>query len=304
MLKSALSPSHAVPSVLLATALLAALATTALASPVMHVEAAADALTESINTSDPNFWIKIVVIVVLVIASGIVAECRMFSNGSDGTGAPKRHPIIDLGKLSNLKLSRFHSHLSSLLSRAPESLRSCPRFGTFTAPSVPTCSPSPSISHPVPPYQMSLDEMNLKILSSSGGEKEKRYAARIMPIRKNGHLLLVTLLLTNTLINESLPVLFDSIFGGGQYPGVVWVMFLSSRIMCFIFPFMGCVLYLHEIQRISQFVFPNASNPLHQASSPLSSPPPSSSSSPRSSRRLSARDMVSPSGPSLRGKRA
>ncbi|KAJ1964698.1 hypothetical protein IWQ62_002859 [Dispira parvispora] len=62
---------------------------------------------------------------------------------------------------------------------------------------------------------MSIDETNLHILSISGDERQKRYAARIQPIRKNGHWLLVTLLLTNTLVNESLPIIMDSIFGGG-----------------------------------------------------------------------------------------
>ncbi|KAJ1657761.1 hypothetical protein IWQ61_002885 [Dispira simplex] len=62
---------------------------------------------------------------------------------------------------------------------------------------------------------MSIDETNLHILSISGDERQKRYAARIQPIRKNGHWLLVTLLLVNTLVNESLPIIMDSIFGGG-----------------------------------------------------------------------------------------
>ncbi|KAJ1928196.1 hypothetical protein IWQ60_002274 [Tieghemiomyces parasiticus] len=62
---------------------------------------------------------------------------------------------------------------------------------------------------------MSLDETNLHILSVSGDERQRKYAARIKPIRKNGHWLLVTLLLVNTLINESLPIIMDSIFGGG-----------------------------------------------------------------------------------------
>jgi metal transporter CNNM len=63
---------------------------------------------------------------------------------------------------------------------------------------------------------MSLDETNLSILANSGTELQRKRARRIVPIRKNGHLLLTTLLLTNTVINETLPVLFDSIFGGGK----------------------------------------------------------------------------------------
>lgn len=41
-----------------------------------------------------------------------------------------------------------------------------------------------------------------------------------MPIRKNGHLLLVTLLLSNMIVNETLPVIADPVLGGG-FQGVV-----------------------------------------------------------------------------------
>ncbi|KAJ2823904.1 hypothetical protein IWW50_003578, partial [Coemansia erecta] len=62
---------------------------------------------------------------------------------------------------------------------------------------------------------MSLDETNLHILATSGSEQQQKYARRIQPIRKNGHWLLVTLLLGNTVINETLPIMLDSILGGG-----------------------------------------------------------------------------------------
>ncbi|KAI9207610.1 uncharacterized protein BJ171DRAFT_596620 [Polychytrium aggregatum] len=58
---------------------------------------------------------------------------------------------------------------------------------------------------------MSLDETNLSILKSSGSDTQRIWAAKIEPIRKNGHLLLVTLLLANTIVNETLPILLDSI---------------------------------------------------------------------------------------------
>ncbi|KAJ8663084.1 hypothetical protein O0I10_001261 [Lichtheimia ornata] len=62
---------------------------------------------------------------------------------------------------------------------------------------------------------MSQDVTNLAILSAAGTPKQRKYAARIMPIRKNGHLLLTALLLTNTVLNETLPVLIDGLFGQG-----------------------------------------------------------------------------------------
>ncbi|EKM54434.1 uncharacterized protein PHACADRAFT_123492 [Phanerochaete carnosa HHB-10118-sp] len=62
---------------------------------------------------------------------------------------------------------------------------------------------------------MSLDETQLHILSISGTPKQREYARKIEPIRKNGHLLLVTLLLANMIANETLPVISDPVLGGG-----------------------------------------------------------------------------------------
>ena len=51
--------------------------------------------------------------------------------------------------------------------------------------------------------------------------KQKEYAKKIEPIRRNGHLLLVTLLLANMIVNESLPIIADPILGGGVQSVVV-----------------------------------------------------------------------------------
>ncbi|KAJ2161534.1 hypothetical protein GGF46_001389 [Coemansia sp. RSA 552] len=76
---------------------------------------------------------------------------------------------------------------------------------------------------------MSLDETNLHILATSGTETQREYARRIQPIRKNGHWLLVTLLLANTIINETLPILMDSVLGGG----VMAVLVSTASIVLF-----------------------------------------------------------------------
>ncbi|KAF9005221.1 hypothetical protein BDQ17DRAFT_1354066 [Cyathus striatus] len=68
---------------------------------------------------------------------------------------------------------------------------------------------------------MSLDETQLHVLSISGTPKQKEYAKKIKPIRQNGHLLLVTLLLSNMIVNESLPVIADPVLGGGFQSVVV-----------------------------------------------------------------------------------
>ncbi|KAJ3519637.1 hypothetical protein NM688_g9272 [Phlebia brevispora] len=68
---------------------------------------------------------------------------------------------------------------------------------------------------------MSLDETQLNVLSISGTPDQKMYANKIKPIRKDGHLLLVTLLLANMIVNETLPVISDPVLGGGVQSVVV-----------------------------------------------------------------------------------
>ncbi|KAH9009170.1 hypothetical protein EDB84DRAFT_1547896 [Lactarius hengduanensis] len=68
---------------------------------------------------------------------------------------------------------------------------------------------------------MSLDETQLHVLSISGTPRQRKYANQIKPIRQNGHLLLVTLLLANMITNESLPVISDPILGGGVQSVIV-----------------------------------------------------------------------------------
>ncbi|KAF8340329.1 uncharacterized protein EI90DRAFT_2906895, partial [Cantharellus anzutake] len=68
---------------------------------------------------------------------------------------------------------------------------------------------------------MSLDETQLRVLSVSGSHKQQEYAQKIQPIRKNGHLLLTTLLLGNMIVNETLPVLSEKVLGGGLQAVIV-----------------------------------------------------------------------------------
>ncbi|KAF8530139.1 hypothetical protein BU17DRAFT_22833, partial [Hysterangium stoloniferum] len=62
---------------------------------------------------------------------------------------------------------------------------------------------------------MSLDETQLNVLATSGTAKQREYAKKIIPVRKNGHLLLVSLLLANMIVNETLPIISDRVLGGG-----------------------------------------------------------------------------------------
>ena len=99
---------------------------------------------------------------------------------------------------------------------------------------------------------MSIDATNLAILKVSGTPSEKYCAAKIEPIRKNGHLLLVTLLLVNTIVNETLPILFDAL----NFHGVAAVLSSTALIVVFgeILPQAVCSRYGLQIGAF--FAFP------------------------------------------------
>lgn len=68
---------------------------------------------------------------------------------------------------------------------------------------------------------MSLDETQLSVLMQTGDEKQREQARKIMPIRKDGHLLLTTLLIANMITNETLPVIFDPLLPSGVISVVI-----------------------------------------------------------------------------------
>ncbi|WWC92621.1 uncharacterized protein L201_007580 [Kwoniella dendrophila CBS 6074] len=63
----------------------------------------------------------------------------------------------------------------------------------------------------------SVDPTQLQVLSISGTPKQQDYARKILPVRKDSHLLLTTLILGNMIVNEALPVVMDTVIGGGIY---------------------------------------------------------------------------------------
>eukprot|EP00835_Amoeboradix_gromovi_P005356 NODE_495_length_7749_cov_0.107974.p4 type:complete len:312 gc:universal NODE_495_length_7749_cov_0.107974:1419-2354(+) len=62
---------------------------------------------------------------------------------------------------------------------------------------------------------LSLDVTNLQVLIDSGDPQQKKYAKKILPLRKKGHWLLSTLLISNVIVNETLPILTESLYTGG-----------------------------------------------------------------------------------------
>ncbi|KAI5477554.1 DUF21 and CBS domain containing protein [Pseudohyphozyma bogoriensis] len=60
------------------------------------------------------------------------------------------------------------------------------------------------------------------VLSTSGSEQEKSDALKVLKLLERGrHWVLVCLLLSNVIVNESLPIFLDSILGGGAYAVVL-----------------------------------------------------------------------------------
>lgn len=76
---------------------------------------------------------------------------------------------------------------------------------------------------------MGQDEIYLEVLRNSGDEKEQLYAGKVLRLLKRGkHWVLVTLLLSNVITNETLPIVLDRSLGGG-WPAVVSSTALIGR---------------------------------------------------------------------------
>ncbi|KAG0369384.1 hypothetical protein BGX24_002433 [Mortierella sp. AD032] len=89
---------------------------------------------------------------------------------------------------------------------------------------------------------MGLDETNLHVLMASGSPKEQFHAETVFGLLSRGkHWVLVTLLLGNVIVNETLPVVLDSELGGG----VVAILISTLLIVVFgeIIPQAVCARY-------------------------------------------------------------
>ncbi|KAG9573554.1 DUF21-domain-containing protein, partial [Aureobasidium melanogenum] len=77
---------------------------------------------------------------------------------------------------------------------------------------------------------MGQDEIYLQVIATSGEGSEKKSAAKVLRLLKKGkHWVLVTLLLSNVITNETLPIVLDRSLGGG------WPAVLSSTVLIVIF---------------------------------------------------------------------
>lgn len=73
---------------------------------------------------------------------------------------------------------------------------------------------------------MGQDGVYLQVIATSGEGKEQRHAERVYQLLKRGkHWVLVTLLLSNVIVNETLPIVLDRSLGGG------WPAVLGSTVL-------------------------------------------------------------------------
>lgn len=89
---------------------------------------------------------------------------------------------------------------------------------------------------------MGQDEMYLKVISNSGTNEERNHAERVLKLMGHGkHWVLVTLLLSNVITNETLPIVLDRCFDGGWKAVVI----SSALVVVFgeIIPQAVCVRY-------------------------------------------------------------
>ncbi|KAH0614769.1 uncharacterized protein H6S33_000405 [Morchella sextelata] len=89
---------------------------------------------------------------------------------------------------------------------------------------------------------MGQDEIYLQVIEQSGEGAERIHAKKVLRLLKRGkHWVLVTLLLSNVITNETLPIVLDRSLGGG------WPAVLSSTVLIVIFgeiiPQSACVRY-------------------------------------------------------------
>ena len=86
------------------------------------------------------------------------------------------------------------------------------------------CSDGTGKSSPIFEYKELIalqDEVYLQVIRTSGDASERKHAARVLRLLKKGkHWVLVTLLLSNVITNETLPIVLDRSLGGG-WPAVL-----------------------------------------------------------------------------------
>ena len=79
---------------------------------------------------------------------------------------------------------------------------------------------------------MGQDETYLQVIATSGDSREQKHATKVLGLLNKGkHWVLVTLLLSNVITNETLPIVLDRSLGGG-WPAVLGsTVLIGTRIL-------------------------------------------------------------------------
>ncbi|PXF44084.1 Metal transporter CNNM2 [Gracilariopsis chorda] len=105
---------------------------------------------------------------------------------------------------------------------------------------------------------MSLDIIDLRVLTESGTDREKWYARRILPIRKHGNWLLCTLLIGNTAVNSALAIVTADLFGGvaGFVASTFTILYIGEIIPQAVCHRFGLVIGAHAVPfiRLTMFI--------------------------------------------------
>lgn len=78
---------------------------------------------------------------------------------------------------------------------------------------------------------MGQDNIHLQVLATSSEGREQKNAQKVYALMKKGkHWVLVTLLLSNVVVNETLPIVLDRSLGGG-WPAIVGSTVLIGTVL-------------------------------------------------------------------------
>lgn len=104
---------------------------------------------------------------------------------------------------------------------------------------------------------MSLDLIDLRVLSQSGTENEKWYALRILPVRRHGNWLLCTLLIGNTAVNAALAIVTADLFGGiaGFLSSTLIILYIGEIIPQAVCHRFGLVIGAYAIPIVRFFMY-------------------------------------------------
>lgn len=104
---------------------------------------------------------------------------------------------------------------------------------------------------------MSLDIIDLRVLTESGTERERWYAQRLLPVRRNANWLLCTLLIGNTAVNAALAIITADLFGGiaGFISSTIAILYIGEIIPQAVCHRFGLVIGAYAIPLVKLFMF-------------------------------------------------